>query len=155
MLQQLLLISGKLIRRNNGTKLALAPKPPTDPIEEYTVKNVSVYHTDGNQGSSPETYTVEWDACVEDWFDETCYYEIVVKHGETILDTNSDVDTSATETTFFVGDNYLDNETYTFEVRVVKGDKKSLPGTATDTYRDPFHNESIDLEESYLYISNV
>lgn len=153
MLQQLLLISGKLIRRNNGTKLALAPKPPTDPIEEYTVKNVSVYHTDGNQGSSPETYTVEWDACVEDWFDETCYYEIVVKHGETILDTNSDVDTSATETTFFVGDNYLDNETYTFEVRVVKGDKKSLPGTATDTYRDPFHNESIDLEESYLYIS--
>lgn len=139
--------------RHTNVKVPIPPEPePVDPIEEYTVYGVNFDHSRGT--SDPETYNVYWYSCGEDWFDENCQYEIVVKHGETIIDSALE-SYEAYNTSFNIGSDYLDNEKYTFEVRVVKADKKSLAGTVTDTYRDPFHDENIKIRESYLSIPVV
>lgn len=148
MLQQLLLISGKLIRRNNGTKLALAPKLPKDPVEDYKVTIYDVYF---NEDLDTESYDISWDLCTEEWLDESYYYELAVIHNDTIIDTiklsNDKYEYSYSSKTF------IDNNDYTFVLYLAKSeDIKSEPDFNTVNYDDPFKHQDISINSTDLYI---
>ena len=148
MLQQLLVLKGKLIRRNNGTKLALAPKPPKDPVEDY---KVTIYDVSFNEDLDTENYDISWDLCTEEWLDESYYYELAVIHNDIIIDTiklsNDKNEYSYSSKTF------IDNNDYTFVLYLAKSeDIKSEPGSITVTYDDPFKYQDISINSIDLYI---